>query len=172
MSTSARAEGTQSATPTPIPDWAVDAAHDILTTPPTTVVAAAQQIVDRWQRDTEKRLAKPIANLGDSELCAQYLSELAFANAELDRVREAVGHLRSSSCPLLTTIAYNRQRTEVLELELAKHRGMPALLLECRDALPAISLTSARLYNVSLTLADRIEAALAPWEVKENPPSL
>ena len=49
--------------------------------------------------------------------------------------------------------------------ELDKRRDMPALLLECRDALPAISLASARLHGVSLTLADRIETALTPWEV-------
>lgn len=47
-------------------------------------------------------------------------------------------------------------------LELAK------LLLECRDALPAISITQARLHNVSLSLADRIEDALEPWRDDEN----
>ena len=41
---------------------------------------------------------------------------------------------------------------------------LAGLLIECRDALPAISLSSARLHNVSLSLADRIEAALKPWE--------
>jgi hypothetical protein len=40
------------------------------------------------------------------------------------------------------------------------------LLVECRDALPAISTTSARLHNVSLSLADRIETAIEPWEVE------
>lgn len=39
------------------------------------------------------------------------------------------------------------------------------LLLEARDALPAISLVSARLRGISLTLADRIEQALKPWEI-------
>jgi hypothetical protein len=42
------------------------------------------------------------------------------------------------------------------------------LLLECRDALPAISLASARLHNIDLSLASRIEDALAPWEVKDE----
>ena len=53
-------------------------------------------------------------------------------------------------------------------IELAK------LLLEARDALPAISLASARLHRIDLSLASRIEAALEPWllpwgegEVKE-----
>lgn len=44
-------------------------------------------------------------------------------------------------------------------IELAK------LLIECRDALPAISLASARLHNIRLDLADRIEEALKPWEI-------
>ena len=48
----------------------------------------------------------------------------------------------------------------------AKLNDMARLLLECRDALPAISLTSAKLHNVSLSLADRIEACLEPWEDK------
>jgi hypothetical protein len=44
------------------------------------------------------------------------------------------------------------------------------LLLEARDALPAISLSSARLHNVSLSLADRIEGWLEPWKIKEPKP--
>jgi len=44
------------------------------------------------------------------------------------------------------------------------------LLIECRDALPAISLTSARLHNVDLRLADRIAEALKPWEVPADTP--
>jgi len=43
--------------------------------------------------------------------------------------------------------------------ELAK------LLLEARDALPAITLASARLRGIDLTLADRIEWALEPWRI-------
>ena len=50
-------------------------------------------------------------------------------------------------------------------LELAK------LLLECRDALPAISLVSAKLRNIDLRLADRIEEALKPWRVEDGPTS-
>lgn len=38
------------------------------------------------------------------------------------------------------------------------------LLLECRDALPAITVTRAKLHGVDLTLADRIEDALEIWE--------
>ena len=47
-----------------------------------------------------------------------------------------------------------------------KCRELAQLLLEARDALPAISLTSARLRGIDLSLADRIEAALEPW--REN----
>jgi len=43
--------------------------------------------------------------------------------------------------------------------ELAK------LLLEARDALPAISLASAKIRGIDLTLADRIEQALEPWRI-------
>jgi hypothetical protein len=41
------------------------------------------------------------------------------------------------------------------------------LLIECRDALPAISMASARLHGVSLSLATRIESALKPWEAPQ-----
>ncbi len=44
------------------------------------------------------------------------------------------------------------------------------LLIECRDALPAISMSSARLRGISLTLADRIESALTPWETNPDDP--
>lgn len=46
-------------------------------------------------------------------------------------------------------------------VELAK------LLLEARDALPAITMLQAKLYNVSLSLADRIESALEPWRTDD-----
>ena len=46
-----------------------------------------------------------------------------------------------------------------------KCNELARLLIECRDALPAITLTSAKLHNIDLTLATRIEDALKPWEV-------
>jgi hypothetical protein len=49
-----------------------------------------------------------------------------------------------------------------------KCNQLARLLIECRDALPAISLVSARLHNVDLSLADRIEEALEPWELTEE----
>lgn len=45
------------------------------------------------------------------------------------------------------------------------------LLLECRDALPAISMMAARLHNVDLSLATRIEEALKPWRVANDDPN-
>lgn len=45
-----------------------------------------------------------------------------------------------------------------------KCRELAKLLLEARDALPAITMTAARLRGIDLTLADRIEAALEPWK--------
>ena len=47
----------------------------------------------------------------------------------------------------------------------AKGKQFLALLLECRDALPAINTVSARLHNVRLDLADRIETAMEPWRL-------
>lgn len=44
------------------------------------------------------------------------------------------------------------------------------LIVECRDALPAITLGKARLHNVKLDLADRIKAVLKPWEVPKGTP--
>lgn len=52
-----------------------------------------------------------------------------------------------------------------------KLKEMFLLLVEARDALPAISLTSARLHNVSLSLADRIEKCLEPWRVADDDPN-
>lgn len=49
-----------------------------------------------------------------------------------------------------------------------KCKELAVLLLEARDALPAISLVSARLHNIDLSLADRIEVALEPWRIKEG----
>ena len=43
--------------------------------------------------------------------------------------------------------------------------NLAKLLLECRDALPAISLASAKLRGISLSLAARIEEALKPWQI-------
>ena len=48
-----------------------------------------------------------------------------------------------------------------------KCRELAKLLLEARDALPAISMASARLRGIDLSLADRIEAALEPWKSED-----
>jgi len=48
-----------------------------------------------------------------------------------------------------------------------KMQDMIVLLIECRDALPAISMVAAKLHKVDLSLADRIEKCLEPWEVTE-----
>ena len=39
------------------------------------------------------------------------------------------------------------------------------LLLEARDALPAIPMTAAKLRGLDLTLADRVEDWLEPWQI-------
>tara|TARA_R110000796_G_scaffold118353_3_gene231972 strand:- start:4604 stop:4804 length:201 start_codon:yes stop_codon:yes gene_type:complete len=47
-------------------------------------------------------------------------------------------------------------------LELAK------LLLEARDMLPYITLTTAKLHKLDLSLADRIEKSLEIWQVEDK----
>lgn len=47
-----------------------------------------------------------------------------------------------------------------------KVREMASLLLECRDALPAITFASAKLHGINLSLADRIEQSLKEWETR------
>lgn len=51
-----------------------------------------------------------------------------------------------------------------------KCREMFLLLIECRDALPAIQLATARLRGIDLKLADRIDACLEPWAVPDGTP--
>ncbi len=58
----------------------------------------------------------------------------------------------------------NMEKPETIEEYDQKLKECLRLLIECRDALPAISVTAARLHHVSLTLADRIEACLEPWK--------
>jgi hypothetical protein len=41
------------------------------------------------------------------------------------------------------------------------------LLVECRDAIPSISMTAARLNGIDLSLADRIDKCLKPWQIKK-----
>lgn len=49
-----------------------------------------------------------------------------------------------------------------------KIKEMALLLIECRDALPAITLVNAKLKGVDLSLADRIEDCLRPWQVVDG----
>jgi len=49
-----------------------------------------------------------------------------------------------------------------------KCNELARLLVECRDALPAISLASAKLHHIDLALARRIEDALEPWLIKDE----
>ena len=59
----------------------------------------------------------------------------------------------------------NTREPQTIEEMAIKQKQLISLLIECRDALLAISLTSARLHGVDLGLADKIETALKPWEV-------
>ena len=53
---------------------------------------------------------------------------------------------------------------------LDNEKALALLLLECRDAICCITTSQARLNNISLSLADRIETALEPWKVDANDP--
>ena len=57
------------------------------------------------------------------------------------------------------------KKPETLEECQEKIKEMFNLLLEARDALPAITLTSAQLRGIRLDLADRIENCLEPWRI-------
>lgn len=54
-----------------------------------------------------------------------------------------------------------KKQIDVTEEQVLK---MLELLLEARDALPAINVVAAKMYNIDLTLADRIENTLEPWK--------
>jgi len=78
-----------------------------------------------------------------------------------DRVRDGKRVEHTAPSPNSQTTA----KPVTLEEWEAKGKQLLALLLECRDALPAINTVSARLHNVRLDLADRIEAAMEPWRL-------
>lgn len=62
----------------------------------------------------------------------------------------------------------NAVTEKLTEAEAKEHlTRVLCLLLEARDALPAIPLANARLHNIRLDLADRIERAMEPWRIKE-----
>lgn len=63
-------------------------------------------------------------------------------------------------------VAVGRYRDAADQME-----RMARVLIQCRDALPAISTVNARLYNISLDLDKRIEECLEPWLIKEGEPS-
>lgn len=58
--------------------------------------------------------------------------------------------------------------TVVIDNPQEKCRELARLLIEARDALPTIPLAAARLRRIDLSLADRIEDALKPWEDKSE----
>ena len=62
---------------------------------------------------------------------------------------------------------FNKKRMEKSP-DYPKMKEMILLLIECRDAIPAITMTSAKLRGIDLSLADRIESCLVPWEVEEG----
>lgn len=57
------------------------------------------------------------------------------------------------------------EKPQTIEEWQEKSKEFIRLLIEARDALPAINMVSARLHNVRLDLGDRIESALEPWKI-------
>lgn len=53
----------------------------------------------------------------------------------------------------------------LIENSQEKCQELAKLLIECRDALPAITMAMAKLHNVRLDLDKRIEEALEPWRI-------
>ncbi len=51
-----------------------------------------------------------------------------------------------------------------------KIREMVGLLIESRDALPAIKMVVAKLQGIDLTLANRIDKCLEPWITSDDDP--
>lgn len=66
-------------------------------------------------------------------------------------------------------MTFNKERMTASP-DYPKMQEMIYLLIECRDALPAINMTSAKLYGIDLTLASRIKDCLQPWEIAEGNP--
>ena len=64
-------------------------------------------------------------------------------------------------------MTFNKQRM-MNSPDWPKMAEMIWLLIESRDALPAITKLAARIHNLDLTLADRIEDCLEPWELPEE----
>jgi len=53
----------------------------------------------------------------------------------------------------------------------AKIKEMFYLIIECRDALPAITMTAAKIHKINLSLANRIDECLIPFETTEDDPN-
>jgi len=60
------------------------------------------------------------------------------------------------------------KKPETVEDWNTKGKELICLLIECRDAISCITRTQARLRNIDLSLADRVDKALEPWEVPND----
>lgn len=69
----------------------------------------------------------------------------------------------------MTDYVFDKERLKASP-DYPKFCEIMLLLIEARDALPAITLTAAKLRGIDLTLADRIEKALEPWETTADDP--
>ena len=114
--------------------------------------------------------AKPMAWMspgGDVSRSLKYFGDMGFSNcvplyatppdaaAEIAAMRAA--NLDCMDHFNVLKVDYDNQAAEIAKLEARLAEIMP-LFVEARDALPAISVTSAKLHGVQLDLADRMDA--------------
>lgn len=93
----------------------------------------------------------------DCEAAAQEMDEMATI------IKERVAQQLDGHAAKLIARPLAGWSREQLERKVAE---MFHLLLECRDALPLLTMKDAQQHKLSLTLDTRIEGALEPWRVE------
>lgn len=141
----------------------------------------AREAAERARREAEEKARKEAEALEKAKADAIAQKEKAEREKE-EAIAESVKlkerHTIELAESLSDTIGEGVELQEALDLLerfkvenrklLNKQREMIQLLIECRDALPAISMASARIHGVDLHLGSKIEKCLEPWRVKEE----
>ena len=96
-------------------------------------------------------------------------TNIAWLIGENRRLEGECQSLAATQCESPSAGEYGHMVCMKLAQAEARCKAMARLLLECRDALPAISVVSARLHNVDMSLDRRIEKALEPWRIPDEP---
>lgn len=111
------------------------------------------------------RVAKHIARC--SECHTKYLVR---SNKDINALKCACGNvagLGQTKCKQCHEVQLTIEKLEDKILTCKKCNELAKILLEARDALPAIPLAAAKMRGLDLSLADRIEDALEPWKTGE-----